>query len=373
LAIADALLRYQSKQDSLAEERQQQERERANNLAERREKRLAQEKALQRAREEERRAKKLAAKQAAEAEQAEKDVFALALTNVKQQLRCKSDLEEKRLKAAVDKLKSVDAKRYQMEVPGIVSGIGVCIERIGKQDSNRALDLKKFALTLFPGNRVLANLKITPRDPCGEMLAGFGARGIKGTCRDRLENGTYGPRMVVVPASQGNPVFAIGQFEISVGEINEFCTQTKQCEPLHGNSELPATNISFNTAKAYTRWLAHNSGYTYRLPRRKEWLYAAQAQNSPLDDNRNCTLNARGINKGEQLENITTGKKNRWGLVNHVGNAQEWVLVNNRDLAAAGGAHTDPMQKCQYETQKNHDGSPDPITGFRVVRDLKKL
>ncbi len=373
LALADALLRYQSKQDSLAEERQRQEQERAKKLAEQREQRLVQEKTRQRALEEVRRAQELAAKQAAEAAQAEKDVFALALTNVKQQLRCKGDLEEKRLKAAVDKLKSVDAKRYQMEVPGIVSAIGVCIERIGEQDSNRALDLKKFALTLFPGNRVLANLKITPKDPCGEMLAGFGARGLKGTCRDRLDNGAYGPRLVVVPASQDNPAFAIGQFEISINEISEFCAQTRQCKPLSGNGDLPATNIPFDTAKAYTRWLSQSTGYTYRIPRRKEWLYAAKAQNSPLDDNRNCTLNARGINKGEQLENITTGKKNRWGLVNHVGNAQEWVLVNNRDLAAAGGAHVDPMQKCQYQTQKDHDGSPDPITGFRVVRELKKL
>jgi hypothetical protein len=367
LALADALLRYQAKQDSLADERQRLEAERAQKLAAQRK---AKEKARQQALEDKRRA----AKQAKlEEEQAEKDVFALALNNVKQQLRCKGDLGEKRLKAAVDKLKSVDAKRYQLEVPGIVSGIGVCIERIGQQDSNRALDLKKFALGLFPGNRVLANLKITPKDPCGEMLAGFGARGLKGTCRDRLDNGAYGPRMVVIPASQGTPVYAIGQFEISVDEINAFCAQTRQCKSLSGNENIPATNIPFDTAKAYARWLSRNTGYTYRIPRYKEWLYAAQAKNSPLDDNRNCTLNARGINKGEQLENITTGKKNRWGLVNHVGNAQEWVLVNNRDLAAAGGAHTDPMQKCQYTTQKDHDGSPDPVTGFRVVRELKKL
>jgi hypothetical protein len=369
LALADARERYQAKQNNLAEERRLREEERAKKLAAQRDQRRAQEKA----REEERRAKELAAKRAADAEQTEKDVFALALTNVKQQLRCRGDLEEKRLKAAVDQLKSVNAKRYQLEVPSIVSAIGVCIERIGERDTNRALDLKKFALTLFPGNRVLANLKITPKDPCGQMLAGFGARGVKGTCRDRLDKGTYGPRMVVIPASQGTPVFAIGQFEISIGEINEFCSQSKECAPLRGNSNLPATNISLDTAKAYIRWLSRNTGYTYRIPRRKEWLHAVQAKNSPLDDNRNCTLNARGINKGKQLENITTGTKNRWGLVNHVGNAQEWVLVNNRKLAAAGGAHTDPMQKCQYDTQKNHDGSPDPVTGFRVVRDLKKL
>ena len=371
LALAAAMERYHAKQNSLAEERRRMQQARAEKLAQQR---LAQDEARQKARDAERRAaRELAAQQAKKAEKAEKDVFALALNNVKQQLRCKGDLDEKNLKASVSQLKSADTNRYGMEVAGIVSALSVCIQRIGEQDSNRALDLKKFALTLFPGDRILANLKIAPKDPCGETLAGFGARGVRGTCRDRLDNGGYGPSLVVIPASAQNPVFAIGQFEISVADINEFCVQSKECAPLRSDSELPATGISFDTAKAYTRWLSRSTGYTYRIPRRKEWLYAAQAQGSPLDDNRNCTLNARGINKGEQLENVTTGRKNKWGLVNHVGNAQEWVLVNNRDLVAVGGSRVDSMQQCQYDTQKSHDGSPDPITGFRVVRDLKKF
>jgi hypothetical protein len=68
---------------------------------------------------------------------------------------------------------------------------------------------------------------------------------------------------------------------------------------------------------------------------------------------------------------VTTGKKNKWGLVNYVGNAQEWVLKNNRDLFAVGGSHTDPFRDCTVEKQRSHDGKPDAITGFRLVRELR--
>lgn len=359
-ALKIAFEQYNAAQERLAKDRKLKEQERAKRLAE------------QKKRDAQKRAKQKAVKKV-EVKEPPKDVFALALNNVKQQLRCKGDLNTTNFKAAVQKLKSIDAKRYKSEESRIVGALASCIERIGQNNSNRALDIKKFALTLFPGNRVLANLKISPKDPCGNMLAGLGARGKSGTCRDRFYEGGYGPRMVVIPGAQGMRTFAIGQFEVSVGELNEFCSTTKICKPVNNiSSELPATNVSYKTVKAYVRWLSRNTGYTYRIPRQKEWLFAAKAKNSALDDNRNCSIKSRGINKGEQLENVNAGKKNKWGLVNHVGNAQEWVLVNNRDLVAIGGAHIDSIQRCQYESQRDHNGEADSITGFRVLRELRK-
>jgi formylglycine-generating enzyme required for sulfatase activity len=357
IALNAAIEEYQAKQKSLAQERERKVQQRAKRLAE------------QKAREAQKRAQAQA-----EEKQAPKDVFALALNNVKQQLRCRGDLNTRNFKAAVQELRSISTERYNVHKASIISSLAVCIERVGKDNSNRALDLKAFALTLFPGNRILANLDIAPKDPCGNHLAGLGARGITGTCRDRLYDGSYGPRLVVIPGGQGISTFAIGKFEISVGDFNEFCISSKQCDPVKSaNSNMPVTNVSYRDAKAYVRWLSRNSGYDYRIPRRKEWLRAAKANNSPLDDNRNCSLKARGINKGGQLEIITAGRKNRWGLVNHVGNAQEWVLVNNRNLVAIGGAHSDPIQQCQYESQRDHSGEPDAITGFRVLRELRKI
>jgi hypothetical protein len=301
-----------------------------------------------------------------------KDVFALALANVKQQLRCRNDINTRDLGAAVRKLKSVDQAKYQMEEPSVVSGLAVCIEKIGEEDSNRAEDLKEFAVQLFPGNRVLAKIRITPKDPCSKNKAGLGRRGQSGACRDRLYTGGYGPRLVVIPAGEGLTEFAIGQHEVSIEDINEYCKDSKSCEVItNRNDQWPVTGISVDEAKDYARWLSSKTGYRYRLPRYKEWLYAAKADNSGLDDNRNCRLNSRGIVKGDQLQEVTAGAKNNWGLVNHVGNAQEWVLYNNRDLFAVGGAHTDPIQQCSYDSKIKHSGKPDAVTGFRLVRELR--
>ena len=302
-----------------------------------------------------------------------KDVFALAMSNVKQQLRCTNDINTRNLEVAVRQAQSIDKGKFLKQSRQVISSLVVCIEKIGRTDSNRAEDLKVFALGLFPGDRVLSGIRIKPVDPCNVSMAGLGARGKKGTCRDRFAAGGYGPRMVVVPANDKFGPFAIGQYEISVEQMNEYCRNSGRCKvKTMNNYNLPVTNISIEQAKSYAKWLSKNTGYRYRIPRRSEWLYAAEANNSDLDANRNCSLESRGIKKGESLEEITTGRKNKWGLVNYVGNAQEWVLKNNTDLYAAGGAHTDPIKVCRVENQRPHDGTPDAITGFRLVRELRR-
>ena len=303
----------------------------------------------------------------------QKDVFTLAMNNVKQQLRCTNDINTRDLEIAIRQARSIDVGKFQQQSRQVISSMAVCIEKIGQTDSNRAEDLKDFALSLFPGERAFAAIRIKPVDPCNVTMAGLGARGIKGSCRDRLSAGGYGPRMVVIPATDNASPYAIGQYEISVEQMNDFCKQTGSCKTQNvKNDNLPVTNISYEQAKSYAQWLSKNTGYRYRIPRTTEWLSAAKANNSELDANRNCSLESRGIKKGESLEEITTGKNNKWGLVNYVGNAQEWVLKNNTDLYAAGGAHTDPINLCNVENQRSHDGSPDAITGFRLVRELRR-
>ena len=301
-----------------------------------------------------------------------KDIFALAMNNIKQQLRCTNDIHTRDLETAVRQARSIDAKKFKQQQPPIVTALSVCIEKIGRSDSNRAEDLKSFALKLFPGERALSSIHIRAIDPCNVGKAGLGARSQTGTCRDRLASGEYGPRMVVVPKGAKYGPFAIGQYEVSVEQMNEYCARTNACKITKVDKDnLPVTNISFTQASNYANWLSKNTGYRYRIPRKAEWMYAATAQHSDLDANRNCTLESRGIKKGESLEDITTGKKNHWGLVNYVGNAQEWVLENNRNLMAVGGAHTDPIDQCTLDTQRKHSGNPDRITGFRLLRELR--
>jgi len=301
-----------------------------------------------------------------------RDAFALAMNNIKQQLRCTSDIHTRDLETAVHQARKIDARKFKQQQPPIVTALSVCIEKIGRKDSNRAEDLKSFALRLFPGERALSSIHIRAIDPCNVGKAGLGARSQTGTCRDRFASGEeYGPRLVVVPKGPKYGPFAIGQYEVSVEQMNEYCAKTHDCKIMKVEGNIPVTNISFTQATSYANWLSKNTGYRYRIPRKAEWLYAATAQRGDMDANRNCSLQSRGIKKGESLEDITTGKKNMWGLVNYVGNAQEWVLENNRNLMAVGGARTDPIDQCTLATQRKHSGKPDSITGFRLLRELR--
>ena len=91
---------------------------------------------------------------------------------------------------------------------------------------------------------------------------------------------------------------------------------------------------------------------------------------SDPDPNRNCTMNALGIRKGDSLQNVRNGRGNEWGLINHLGNAQEWAL-DDSVVMAMGGAHVDAMGDCTMKLARAHSGDADAITGFRVVRDLR--
>lgn len=73
---------------------------------------------------------------------------------------------------------------------------------------------------------------------------------------------------------------------------------------------------------------------------------------------------------GRSLVSVTFGEENGWGMVNQVGNAQEWVITPH-GLAARGGAFSDVDTRCRIAFARAHDGEPDPVTGFRLVRELE--
>jgi len=136
-------------------------------------------------------------------------------------------------------------------------------------------------------------------------------------------------------------------------------------------SSLPVTDISIATATAYLKWLSDKSGRTYRLPTIQEWQYAAKANNNTPDPNRNCKLNSRGIQKGNALNKATLGQQNTWGVVNHLGNAREWVVQRGGGYMAVGGSYDTDMQECNYGSQDTHTGAADQMTGFRVLREVE--
>lgn len=298
-------------------------------------------------------------------------IFDLALKNVNQQLRCETNLNMRDLGVAVDKLRSVDRARYNAMEQNIIVALAQCIVNRGKTQPESALEAKNYARRIFPNSTLIAGIQIVARDACSKSLAGLGARTEAAVCRDKIQGMGAGPAMVVIPAGAGLPAFAIGKYEVSAKEMNQFCNATKSCKPTAGADDgLPATNIGVESATEYVRWLSRLTGQRYRIPTRAEWLYAAKANSQSHDPNRNCAFSGRGIEKGQQLVRVNVGVQNGWGLVNYLGNSQEWVYDRDRKLVAVGGSFEDAMDRCNVNSSIDHAGSPDNKTGFRVAREI---
>ncbi len=300
------------------------------------------------------------------------DSFNLAMRNVNQQLKCQGRLNMRDFDVAVKKLRSLNISRYNKSRSKIINTLAACITSIGKLRPERAAESKKYASRIFKGNRVINSIKILPRDACDLSIAGLGARGKRTLCRDKLQGLSYGPSMVVIPGKQGIKPFALGKYEVSVKEINEFCRNTKLCSVKKDNENLPATDISISTAKNYLKWLSKKTRQKYRLPTKHEWIYAAKSKRTVRDPNRNCQMSTRGISKGNELIKVTTGKQNPWGIVNYLGNAREWVYGSGRTLISMGGSYKDAMDKCDITLSTRHSGKADNISGFRVLREVKE-
>ncbi len=248
---------------------------------------------------------------------------------------------------------------------------------------------------LWSDNPEFSQVDYIDREPgaCLSDIAGEG-RNNGGTCFDLMPDGARGPLMVVVPpATGGERPFAIGKYEVSVAEFNRFCTATAACkETLARNDKLPVTGISLTEAKSYADWLsvqaatAMNRRVVYRLPNDREWQHAAAARGEVSSRAINCrpeggsSLTAGlitsqggsfslGMPIGRSLVSATFGEANGWGVVNAVGNAQEWAITG-AGVVARGGAFEDPAASCSVDAGRSHDGSADPVTGFRLVREL---
>ena len=298
-------------------------------------------------------------------------LFDVALANVNKQLKCSSKLNMRDFNIAINKLRDLDYKRYASIENTLSTRLAQCIVSIGERFPGHALDAKRYALHIFKDNPALMAIAIKEKDVCNLSIAGLGARGDRAVCRDKLGSGGVGPVLVVVPASSGIKAFAIGKYEISVAELNEFCRVSSKCD-LHTDksADLPATNVGISTISAYLKWLSKNTKKKYRLPTKKEWVYASKSKPYVLDPNRNCQLSARGIEKGGSLVKTVTGKQNGWGLVNYAGNAREFAFETGRKFVVLGGSHQSSMEECTALTISTHSGNADKYTGFRVVRDL---
>jgi len=134
--------------------------------------------------------------------------------------------------------------------------------------------------------------------------------------------------------------FYIGKYEVTFREYDKFCDATgrkKTSDEGWGRGEHPVINISWNDAKAYTKWLSKKEGTTYRLPTEAEWEYVARAGtttkysfgNSSSSLGSYAWYRLNSYDKGSSHKDYGTHKvgqkkSNPWGVYDMHGNVWEW-------------------------------------------------
>jgi hypothetical protein len=283
-------------------------------------------------------------------------------------------------------LRRMGPDRYLARVNDMIRVSVRHLDSLNSSDTAQAKARLAELRQVFPGDRTLQAYTVTEaassrpavRVPRGEdtcsnpALPGLGANS-RATCRDSIGGDKYGPRMVVIPiGGPASETYAISKYETTIFDYNNYCTLSGNCSGRSGQvAALPLTNVSVQEARDYASWLTDTTGFEYRLPSVAEWQYAAEAPGTGAQKrNFNCQIRGdSGLIKGINLEDVRTGDANGWGLQNHVGNAREYAM-SGQSVVVKGGSFEDPYDTCDTSLQVSHDGRPDGVTGFRLVRKV---
>lgn len=238
--------------------------------------------------------------------------------------------------------------------------------------------------------------------------------------QDRMRDGSMGPQMLALRGGsfsrgdlQGDgdtdeqPVvmvslqpFAIGIYEVTFDEYDQFCDETGHRKPDDqggGRGSRPVVNVSWEDANAYTEWLSRRTEQRYRLPTDAEWEYAARAGTGSRfwwgNEMRPHSANCSGCGSlwdGEKSAPVGRFPANPFGLHDTAGNVFEWVAdcwqkqfpaVSDplRSSAGAcgkrvirGGAWSFPPHEVRSANRwRDFPSRRSDDTGFRVVRELR--
>lgn len=237
---------------------------------------------------------------------------------------------------------------------------------------------------------------------------------------DRLKVGGRGPMMIKIPGGtfrMGNtsglisadetprhevtvPAFMMSVHEITFAEYDKFARATGRKLP-NGNGldrkTYPVTNVSWDDALAYTKWLSKQTGKKYRLPSESEWEYAARGgeRTTYWWGSRKGSGNAHCFDCDSELNTskpakVGSYKANQFGLKDTAGNVFEWVhdcyhrnytgapddgsVWEGGDCSvrvARGGAYRSPATSMRVENREAFpSGRGQYNVGIRLARDL---
>lgn len=251
--------------------------------------------------------------------------------------------------------------------------------------------------------------------------------------RDRLNDGSQGPEMVVIPAGEfqmGSPSsevgrysdeptravrieksLAIGKYEVMFHEYDRFATATGKPLPDDhdwGRGRRPVINVDWKNATAYAEWLSQQTGQRYRLPTEAEWEYAARAGTTTSrywgdDPNEGCAyanaadLDGKKVFVGWTVMQCHDGqvytapvgnyRNNEFGLYDMAGNVLEWTCSiydkeskapaqrcqepgGDQEMVVRGGSWSDePRNVRSADRHRSRPEFRDYFLGFRLVRE----
>ena len=195
--------------------------------------------------------------------------------------------------------------------------------------------------------------------------------------------------------------FLMDRTEVTNAEYADFVRDMNYAAPSHwvrgrplaGQERWPVVNVSPKDAEAFAAWRSKRDGVTYRLPTEDEWEFAARSggeyKSFPWG---NSWAADRAVVKEATPQPVGSYPegKNRWGVVDLIGNVWEWtsskaslytgtaqIPAANKDwVVARGGAYVSDPDDRQIPISATYRDwfAPDfrnPNYGFRLVRSAQ--
>jgi len=157
-----------------------------------------------------------------------------------------------------------------------------------------------------------------------------------------------------------------------------------------GHAGYATLGMTRDAASRFCAWLSVKTGDRYRLPTEAEWIYLAEAGETPADGGEpgGETIDAVAWHEGNSdwlPHEVGTKKPNAFGLHDMQGNVAEWVAAGGTPFAM-GGSYLDPAGECTPRSRQEQTAmwnASDPqipksewwladcgFVGFRVVREI---
>jgi len=195
--------------------------------------------------------------------------------------------------------------------------------------------------------------------------------------------------------------FFLDNTEVTNAEYTEFVRDTKYQAPSHwsgrepvsGQEQWPVVNVSSDDARAFASWRSKRDGVTYRLPTEEEWEYAARnGDKEDLYPWGNAWMEGLAVVNAATPAPVGSypAGKNRWGVLDLIGNVWEWTSskaslydkagklpgVTTEWLVARGGGYSSNPNNRQIPVSSTYRDWFEPTLrhpsfGFRLVRSAQ--